>query len=93
MKGIAASLVDGKTTHHIGCISVNGRELNEKSKKKLALIWKDVQYLILDECSMLSQEFFAKLSRHVAIAKMEYNPLVTDLAFGGINVVLCGDFH
>jgi hypothetical protein len=68
--------------HQIGCMSVKGKALGDKSKAKLAQLWKDVDYLILDEFSMLSKRFFGQLSRHIAIAKMAYNPLVADLPFG-----------
>lgn len=89
--GIAASLVDGKTTHVLGLISLRGGDLSEDGKKKLAEMFRGVQYLILDESSMLSRAFFAKLSRHISIGKTGGTD--SDKPFGGINVVLCGDFH
>ncbi|CUA73486.1 hypothetical protein RSOLAG22IIIB_05336 [Rhizoctonia solani] len=93
--GIAASLIDGKTTHQIAGIVVGQKDqtLSIEARKRLAIFWKNIRYLIIDECSMLSKEFFAKLSRHIQIAKMEYDPTVFDLPFGGINVILCGDLH
>ncbi|CUA71576.1 Structural maintenance of chromosomes protein 4 [Rhizoctonia solani] len=93
--GIAASLIDGKTTHQIAGITVGKKDqtLSVEARKRLAVFWKDIRYLIIDECSMLSKEFFAQLSRHIQIAKMEYDPTVFDLPFGGVNVILCGDLH
>jgi hypothetical protein len=91
--GIAASLIQGKTTHQVGCISVNGKPLSNQGKAKLARIWKDIQYLILDEFSMLSRTFFAQLSEHVTIGKMAHNPGVHDKPFGNINLIVCGDPH
>ncbi|EUC56046.1 ATP-dependent DNA helicase PIF1, putative [Rhizoctonia solani AG-3 Rhs1AP] len=91
--GIAASLIGGNTTHHLAAISVNGKELSDEAKQKLANAWKDIRYLILDECSMLSKPFFSQLARNIGIAKSAYDSRASDLPFGGVNVILCGDFH
>ncbi|KAI0076306.1 hypothetical protein K474DRAFT_1645141 [Panus rudis PR-1116 ss-1] len=40
---------------------------------------------------MISRAFLAKLSRHISIAKNRAS--TADLPFGGVNVILCGDFH
>ncbi len=89
--GIAASLIDGKTTHVIGMIPLRGGTLSEDGRKKLAEMLRDVSYLILDEISMFSRSFFAHLSRNISIGKTGTADL--DKPFGGINVILCGDFH
>ncbi|KAG8703209.1 hypothetical protein FRC08_003007 [Ceratobasidium sp. 394] len=91
--GIAASLIQGETAHPIGCISVNGKGLCDAAKAKLANMWKDVQCLVLDECSMLPERFLAQLSERITIAKMAHNPAVADLAFGRVNVIMCGENH
>ncbi|CEL56332.1 hypothetical protein RSOLAG1IB_11903 [Rhizoctonia solani AG-1 IB] len=93
--GIAASLIDGKTTHRIGQITVGRKKqvLSDDARAKLAIMWKYVRYLIIDEYSMLSKEFLACLSRHISIAKMEYDSSVGSLPFGGVNVILGGDLH
>jgi hypothetical protein len=39
---------------------------------------------------MLSKTFLALLSRHITIAEMQHDPSVSDLPFGGVNVVMCG---
>ena len=44
------------------------------------------QVLILDEISMVSAEFFAQLEQ--AMRKIRF----TDKPFGGIQLVLCGDY-
>lgn len=89
--GIAASLIDGKTTHVIGMIPLRGGTLSEEGRKRLAEMLRDVSYLVLDECSMFSRSFFAHLSRNISIGKTGASDL--DKPFGGINVILCGDFH
>lgn len=58
---------------------------------------------------MLSKAFFGQLSRHIAVAKMMHkdsphvtepplsntlpHPNSSERPFGGVNVILCGDFH
>ncbi|KAG9073425.1 hypothetical protein FS749_015214 [Ceratobasidium sp. UAMH 11750] len=56
--GIAALLIQDKTTHNIGCISVGKNTLSDSAEAKLARIWRDVRYLIIDEYSMLPKEFW-----------------------------------
>ena len=87
--GIAASLIDGKTLHVLAGIPVKGRRQSAQTLKKLREFWHTKRYLIIDEVSMLSRSFFAKLS-HIISTAMEKE---SDNAFGGLNVILVGDFH
>jgi hypothetical protein len=88
--GIAASLVKGKTTHFIGQLSIrNNVMISDETKQRLRQIWKDVAYLVIDEFSMLSKTFLARLSRAISIAITGTD----NCTFGGISVVLCGDLH
>ena len=87
--GIAASLIDGKTLHVLGGIPVRGGRQSAQTLKKLHDFWKDKHYLIIDEVSMLSRSFLAKLSQIISIAKESEG----DKPFGGLNVILVGDFH
>ncbi len=92
--GVAASLIDGKTTHVIGMISRNSKNgLSDDLKAKLQAFWKYYAYLIIDEISMISKPFLAQLSRNIGIGKQKPGVSNCDLSFGGINVVFCGDFH
>ncbi|KAF8441320.1 hypothetical protein L210DRAFT_799274, partial [Boletus edulis BED1] len=50
-------------------------------------------YLIIDEKSMLSRKFLARISSSIRTGKSLAGALGSDLAFGGINVILVGDFH
>ncbi|THH26935.1 hypothetical protein EUX98_g7252 [Antrodiella citrinella] len=91
--GIAASLIDGKTTHVIGRISVGRHgELTMEARAKLQRLWHDAKYLVVDEFSMISKSFLAQLSAHIAIGKEGCGD-ATDDSFGGVNVVLVGDLH
>ena len=92
--GVAASLIDGKTTHAIAGISLNSKgQIKGEAKKKLQEFWREVRYLIIDEFSMLSRTFLATLSRNIGIG-IEGAPYAREgHSFGGLNVILCGDLH
>lgn len=91
--GVAASLIDGKTTHVIAGISCDRprseTKISNEAKTKLSNFWKFYQYLFLDEMSMLAKDFFAMLSRNISVAKS--NP--SNSSFGEVNVIILGDFH
>lgn len=89
--GIAASLIDGKTTHVIGGINVNGHPLSARKQKALSEFWRPKKYLIIDEFSMLAKELFAALERNISAARAGQGQ--EDEPFGGLNVILCGDPH
>ena len=92
--GVAASLVDGKTTHVIGCLSLGSKgDVSDAAKKKLQDFWRNVRYLIIDEYSMLSKSFLAALSRNISIGMEGSEGFQRGLSFGGLNVILCGDLH
>ena len=63
--GSAASLVNGKTTHIVGGISMSlsqfdgEKTISDEARCKLQHLWQDYQYLAIDEMSMLSKDFFA----------------------------------
>lgn len=89
--GTSAFLIDGITTHSwlkLGLANDSLDTLLEKldrshiAKKNI----RKTQVLIIDEISMISGDFFTKLDsccRHVK---------TKTLPFGGIQVILCGDF-
>lgn len=87
--GIAASLVDGKTLHVLGGIPVKGGKQSGQTLKKLREYWQNKRYLFIDEVSMLSRSFLSKLCRIISSAMEDEDENV----FGGINVILVGDFH
>jgi hypothetical protein len=93
--GVAASVIEGKTTHVIGGISaaVSRYDANEavadETKVKLEKFWEQYKYLALDEMSMLAKDFFALLSRNAGIGKGN----IDGRSFGGVNVIILGDFH
>lgn len=94
--GVAASLIDGKTTHTIASLSLNARSpdadvtISEETKLKLERIWESYDYLALDEMGMIAKDFFALISRCTSIGKKNSG---ARQSFRGINVILFGDFH
>ena len=89
--GIAASLIEGKTTHTAASIGTQRTNtMSDRKRAEMEAIWKPIEYIIIDEVSMIEKQFFAKMSRNIAFAK---NAVSTDEPFGGVNVIICGDFH
>ncbi|KIM58156.1 hypothetical protein SCLCIDRAFT_28315 [Scleroderma citrinum Foug A] len=93
--GVAASLIEGKTTHTIAMIGHGNRNnlLSNETKQKLENFWRNYEYLIIDEISMISKSFFALLSQIITMAKVKRGGDVEADSFRGISVIICGDFH
>jgi len=92
--GIAASLINGKTTYVIGHISLNAAgKISNKAKAKLQQFWKHYTYLIIDEYSMIGKAFLALLSQSVDIGQGGTEINSHHHSFSRVNVVLCGDLH
>ncbi|THH04463.1 hypothetical protein EW146_g10168 [Bondarzewia mesenterica] len=92
--GVAASLIEGKTTHVLCAISPKRTEkISDAARKQLQADWCTREYLIVDEYSMIGKSFLAKLSKHVSIAKQDDSNQAIQQSFGGISVILCGDHH
>ncbi|CAM9251762.1 unnamed protein product, partial [Hapterophycus canaliculatus] len=89
--GIAAVGIGGCTVHSFAGIG-QGREPAERLVQRAQQNdfarqnWADCSVLVIDEISMMSAELFDKLS--VVGQRMKGN----SLPFGGVQLVLCGDF-
>jgi|LakMenE01Jun11ns_1017448.scaffolds.fasta_scaffold9957213_10 ATP-dependent DNA helicase PIF1 len=91
LTGVAATLINGRTLHAwsgLGLIQktahVSAAIIN--SKPQLKRSWQTIQVLIIDEVSMMDIELFEKLNK---IAKLVRE---NNAFFGGIQLILCGDF-
>ncbi|PCH45155.1 hypothetical protein WOLCODRAFT_111000 [Wolfiporia cocos MD-104 SS10] len=63
-------------------ISRQGNLLTDETKAKLTKFWRNIKYLVLDECSMLSKTFLATLSRRIAIGKQKEDGTTCSESFG-----------
>lgn len=91
LTGCAASLISGQTLHGWSGIGLGKesapdivRHLQRRPQNYRR--WKSTHVLIIDEISMMAMELFNKL--HLIAQGVRKN----DMFFGGIQLVLCGDF-
>ena len=85
--GVAARNISGTTLHASLLINQrHGVKTGSKTKRDLAAIWKNVDYLFIDEVSMISCDFLTKIHDALVDAKGNTAP------FGGMNVIFTGDF-
>ncbi|XP_016982810.1 ATP-dependent DNA helicase PIF1 [Drosophila rhopaloa] len=88
--GVAACLIGGTTLHAFAGIgggdATMQRCLDLASRRVSAQTWRTCKRLIIDEISMVDGQFFEKIeavARHIRR---------NDRPFGGIQLILCGDF-
>ena len=65
--------------------------VNNETRTKLSKMWEhcDRHYLAIDVISMISNDFFVLLARNITIGIGDMD----NRSFGGISVILLGDFH
>jgi len=91
LTGCAASLINGQTLHSYLCLGIN-KNLNEiyndikKYNPKFKAL-KKLDALIIDEISMMNNELFELINELFKLIKSN------DLLFGGVQLILVGDFH
>ena len=88
--GIAAGEIDGMAIHSfLGEQRNSGKPRTIKpGDSKLEKEWRSVEYLLIDEMSMVGLTLLAKLNRIICAAK-HVDPQVP---FGGVNVIFFGDY-
>ena len=89
--GISAILIGGSTLHSflgigLGKDSTDTLYMNILNNNRLLKKWKELDILIVDEVSMLSPDLFDKLEHLARIIRKNTLP------FGGIQLVITGDF-
>ena len=88
---VAAAEIDGMTVHSFlgeGRNKRKAKRTNRAGQTKLENEWRFIEYLILDEMSMIGQSLLARLSNIIATAK-HADPIVP---IGGVNLILFGDY-
>ena len=88
--GSAACQIGGTTLHAfagLGCGSAPLEQcIAQASRQHKALQWRKCHCLIIDEISMIDADYFDKLNVVAKAVRKSKRP------FGGIQLVLCGDF-
>ena len=89
--GTSAILINGSTLHSflgigLGTADVEFLYMNIKNKGHILKRWLELDVLIIDEISMLSPKLFDKLENLAKVVRKN------DLPFGGIQLILTGDF-
>ena len=89
--GVAAFSINGRTTYDLLRLPVNRpfEKLPAASFTSLQQAFKDIHYLILDEKSMIGQVHLAWIDYRLR----QIYPARNDIYFGGLNILLVGDFH
>ena len=91
MTGAAAVLINGQTLHSylgigLGKDSVDDLVIKIMNRSKIKKNWDDLDILVVDEISMLSDDLLIKLNKVAKKIRANENP------FGGIQLVFAGDF-
>lgn len=88
--GAAACLIGGSTLHSFAGIGSGEGSLEQcfslASREHKAIHWRRCKCLIVDEISMVDGQYFDKLEAIARGVRKSKKP------FGGIQLVLCGDF-
>ena len=98
MTGVAASLLPGASTLHSfagigkGDGTIDSIIRRVKSSQKAVKNWEAVKVLVIDEVSMLSRQLFETLEAVAKGMRARFDPLARNKPFGGVQLVLCGDF-
>lgn len=88
--GVAACHIGGITLHQFAGIGLGTGTMERcfqlASRASVTSVWRKTKHLVIDEISMVDGDFFDKIeavARHVRR---------TEKPFGGIQLILCGDF-
>ncbi|XP_037556949.1 ATP-dependent DNA helicase PIF1-like [Dermacentor silvarum] len=88
--GIAAAQIGGTTLHSFAGVGTGTATVEAMMQRAMrppwVNQWRRCKVLVVDEVSMLDGRFFHKLERVARLVRRSDRP------FGGIQLVLCGDF-
>ena len=83
--GVASRNIQGMTLHSALCLNKQNKR-SAKAKMNLIAMWRKVNYLIIDEVSMIGCQLMLRIHETLCEAKENSN------LFGGINIIFVGDF-
>ena len=88
--GIAAFNIVGRTLHALLRLPLKGRksDMSIATLQSLQALFRDCRFLIIDEKSMIDIQTLSLIDDRLR----SILPATSDLPFGGVNVLLCGDF-
>jgi hypothetical protein len=88
--GIAAFNIIGRTLHALLRLPLKGRKSNMSiaTLQSLQALFRDCRFLIIDEKSMIDIQTLSLIDDRLR----SILPATSELPFGGVNVLLCGDF-
>lgn len=88
--GVAACNIQGSTIHSKLCIPVSS-EMDNLKPDALSLVqdtWRNIEYIFIDEVSMIGQTLLGKIDRRLREIFSEHS----DIVYGGRSVIFFGDF-
>ena len=83
--GVASRNIRGMTLHSALCLNKQ-KKRSSKAKMDLIAMWRNIDYLIIDEVSMIGCRLMLQI--HDALCEAKENSEL----FGGINIIFVGDF-
>jgi ATP-dependent DNA helicase PIF1 len=91
--GVAAFNIQGRTLHSLLRLPVRGHfnplEAMPNVLARLQEEWKNIRFFIIDEKSMIGLKVFRQIDSRLR----EIFPAASDLPFGGLHIILMGDFR
>ncbi|XP_043480686.1 ATP-dependent DNA helicase PIF1 [Leptopilina heterotoma] len=88
--GVAACHIGGITLHQFCGIGIGTASIENcckiASKSTASSLWRKTKHLIIDEISMIDADYFEKIEAVARYIRRNEKP------FGGIQIILCGDF-
>ena len=87
--GKSSVAIDGMTINSTFGLPINlgdYRPLNAQKLRKMQIDFENVEYIIIDEISMVSCQTFAWIDARLKEIKESKCP------FGGVNIIICGDW-